>query len=143
MTFRYACMQPLRACESQSKTRHGFALVIALSLMALVLLIVLSITTLIQVETRSAQIQLQTLRARESARLALMLAIGQLQEHASNDQRITARAELLGDKAIHPDARFWTGVWDARDMDTAPVWLVSGFRTEITSPVVAEPGLIT
>ena len=131
MTSRYACMHTLRACDSRSKTQHGFALVIALSLMTLVLLLVLSITTLVQVETRSAQIQLHTLKARESARLALTLAIGQLQKHASNDQRITARAELLGKEAIHPDARFWTGVWNTEDMDAAPTWLVSGANADV------------
>ena len=138
MESQLACMYPQRTFDDQGKSHHGFALVIALSLMALVLLLVLSITTLIQIETRSAQINLQTLKTRESARLALMLAIGQLQEHAGHDQRITARAELLGDEAIHPSARFWTGVWDAADMDKAPVWLVSGKDTDAdTAP--AEP----
>ncbi|MGK0310138.1 MAG: hypothetical protein ACJAYS_000976 [Lentimonas sp.] len=119
-------MQSQRVRDDRSKTHHGFALVIALSLMALVLLLVLSITTLVQVETRSTQIHLHTLQTRESARLALMMAIGQLQEHARNDQRVTARAELLGDEAIHSNARFWTGVWDTNNMNETPFWLVSG-----------------
>ena len=119
-------MLPQRARDDQGKTHRGFALVIALSLMALVVLLIISITTLIQVETRSAQINLHTLKARENARLALALAIGQLQEHVSHDQRITARAEILGDEAFDSDKRFWTGVWDSTDMDKAPVWLVSG-----------------
>ena len=131
MNSRYACVHTPRACDSRSKTHRGFALVIALSLMALVLLLVLSITTLVQVETRSAQIQLSTLQARESARLALTLAIGQLQRNASNDRRITARAELLGNKAVHPDTRFWTGVWNTEDMDAAPTWLVSGANADV------------
>ena len=147
MVLRYACTQAQRACDNRSKNHHGFALVIALSLMAFVLLLVLSITSLIQVETRSAQIQLYTLQARESARLALTMAIGQLQQHASNDRRVTARAELLGDEAIHPDARFWTGVWNTEDMDTAPVWLVSGANADVaTAPVdpmrLVGPGTI-
>lgn len=105
---------------------QGFALVIALSLMAFTLLLVLSILTLIEVETRSAQTNLHTLKARESARLALTMAIGQLQEHAGHDRRVTARAELLGDKTIQSSTRFWAGAWDATDMDKTPVWLVSG-----------------
>jgi len=119
-----------RACDRLSETSSGFALVIALSLMAFVLLLVLSITTLIQVETSSAQINLQALQNRENARLALTMAIAQLQRYVGHDQRITARAELLGDEQFHPRARFWTGVWDAKDMNEAPVWLVSGKNTD-------------
>lgn len=40
---------------------QGFALVIALSLMAFVLLLLLSITTLVQVETQSAQISARSI----------------------------------------------------------------------------------
>lgn len=126
MKPQHAYTLPRRARDNQDKTHCGFALVIALSLMALIVLLIISITTLMQVETRSAQINLNTLRARESARLALALAIGQLREHASHDQRISARAEILGDETFDSDTRFWTGVWDAKDMDKAPVWLVSG-----------------
>lgn len=119
-------MFPRRAVDDRCKTQSGFALVIALSLMAFILLLVLSINTLIQIETRSAQISLNTLQARESARLALMMAIGQLQENAGHDQRVTARAELLGDTKVHTKALFWTGVWDTMNLNKAPTWLVSG-----------------
>ena len=106
--------------------QHGFALVLALMLMAFVLLLLLSITTLVQVETRAATISLEQLRARESARLALMLAIGELQQHAGPDQRVTARADILGDGNFAQEAKFWTGVWDTTDPSAAPTWLVSG-----------------
>ena len=45
----------------------GFALVIALSLMAFVLLLLLSISTLVQVETRSADTQKEKLEAQQNA----------------------------------------------------------------------------
>ena len=141
-------MLPRHAFDDRRRNPSGFALVIALSLMAFILLLVLSISTLIEVETRSAQINLHTLKARESARLALNLAIGQLQEHAGHDQRITARAELLGDDNIHSSTRFWTGVWDATDMDKAPVWLVSGTdpdpggKTITSSMQLVGPGTV-
>jgi hypothetical protein len=108
----------------------GFALVIALSLMAFVVLLLLSMTTLVQIETRAANSSLHTLQARESARLALMLAIGELQNHAGPDQRVTARADILGDDNIAPEARFWTGVWNTTDASAAPKWLVSGGTVE-------------
>lgn len=115
--------------------------------MAFVLILALSMTTLIQVETRSAQTSLHTIKARESARLALTMAISQLQLRVGHDQRVTARAELLGDEATQLSARFWTGVWDATDMDKAPVWLVSGDdvdpNTAPTKPMqIVGPGTV-
>lgn len=130
-----------------STSRQGFALILALSMMAFVLLLVLSITTLTQVETRAAHTHLQTVQARENARLALMLAIGQLQTQASHDQRVTARAEILGEDAYDPAARFWTGVWNTKTMSAGPVWLVSGTNANPGAPVsdqvrIVGPGTV-
>ncbi|MDA8735813.1 hypothetical protein N9M57_00335 [Opitutales bacterium] len=58
---------------------QGFALVIALSLMAFVLLLLLSITTLVQVETQSAQISVTQNEAEQDALLGLQEALGALQ----------------------------------------------------------------
>lgn len=119
-------MRTHRALDRKNHHHSGFALVLALMLMAFVLLLLLSMTTLVQVETRAANTNLQTLQARESARLALMLAIGELQKHAGPDQRVTARADILGDGNFDPSAKFWTGVWDTTDPTAEPKWLVSG-----------------
>lgn len=126
------------ALDRKNHDRGGFALVLALMLMAFVLLLLLSMTTLVQVESRVAQGSLQTLQARESARLALMLAIGELQKHAGPDQRVTARADILGDGNFEPSAKFWTGVWDTTDPTAAPRWLVSGSSAD-PSVAPADP----
>ncbi len=126
-------MTPRSRPYSQDSHQSGFALVIALSLMAFVVLLLLSMTALLQVETRAAESTLQTLQARESARLALMLAIGELQKHAGPDQRVTARADILGDGNFAPEARFWTGVWDTTDPTATPTWLVSGANVDPNS----------
>jgi Tfp pilus assembly protein PilX len=55
--------------------RGGFALVIALGLMAFVLILLLSITTLVQVETRSSKIQMQQMEAEQVALLGLQIAL--------------------------------------------------------------------
>ena len=120
--------------NTPTTSRRGFALILALSIMAFALLLALSITTLTQVETRAAHTHLQILQARENARLALMLAIGQLQKQADHDQRVTARAEILGKDAFAPDARFWTGVWNTQNMSAGPVWLVSGTNANPGTP---------
>jgi hypothetical protein len=79
----------------QRPPQGGFALVIALSLMAFVLLLLLSITTLVQVESQGAQIQLQRMQAEQSALLGLQIALGELQKTAGPDQRVTATADIF------------------------------------------------
>ena len=88
--------------------------------MAFALLLLMSMTLLLRVETTSSTAGLIQLQTRESARLALMMAIGELQRHAGPDHRVTARAEITG--GANP---FWTGVWDTRDPAVDPRWLVS------------------
>ena len=110
--------------------------------MAFAILMMLSLTTLIQIEVRAAKSNLQSLRARESARLALMLAIGQLQKHTADDQRVTARAEILGEGNYSPKARFWTGVWNTTDPSAAPRWLVSGTAADPGKPPMETMQLV-
>lgn len=117
---------------SLKKTQAGFALVIALSLMAFVLLLMLSMTLLVQVETRGSSIGKAQLQARESVHLALMMAIGDLQKHAGPDQRVTARAEITGG-ALAASNPHWTGVWDTTNQNAPPRWMVS-WRDQTNSP---------
>ena len=93
-------------------TQGGFALVIALSLMAFVLLLLLSITTLVQVESRSAQIQMHRMEAEQSALLGLQIALGELQKTAGPDQRVTATAGIFN-VSNDPDFKqpHLLGVW--------------------------------
>jgi len=125
---RQAVQRPsMKRVEKDGETRRsGFALVLALSLMAFVLLLLVSMTLLVRVETKSAAAAIDSLRSQETARLALLIALGELQRHAGPDQRVTARADILGDNSINLSARFWTGVWDSTAPSAPPIWLVSG-----------------
>lgn len=121
-------------------SKQGFALVIALGLMAFVLLLLLSISTLVRVESSSAQNGKDRLRARMNAQLGAYIALGNLQKMAGSDQRVTARADILLAPNSTPltGAGQWTGVWssksntsDAFDQSVGldqhqPQWLVSG-----------------
>ncbi|MFA5056730.1 MAG: hypothetical protein WC485_01335 [Opitutaceae bacterium] len=108
---------PARACG-------GFALLIAVSLLALVLLLSLGLVTLIRVESAVAGNARQAAQARQHALLALQLAVGRLQRFAGPDRRVTARADLQPVVTGNP---CWTGVWDSASASSAPLaWLVSG-----------------
>jgi hypothetical protein len=97
---------------------RGFALVIALSLMVLLTVIAVGLLTLSTISLRSSTQGQAMATARANARLALMLAIGDLQKHAGPDQRITAAASILDsqpeteslDQVGEPAV---AGVWEA------------------------------
>lgn len=85
---------------------HGFALVVTLSLMALLTVLIVGLLSLSATNQRgSSQADAQH-QAQANARLAMKMAIGELQKHAGPDMRITAPADILDD-GMPP----LTGVW--------------------------------
>jgi len=131
-------------------SQHGFALVIALSLMAFVLLLLLSMTTLVQVETTSAEIAKTRLIAQQNALTGALTALGELQQHCGVDQRSTASAGIKDTNATTPDIidgvlhPQWMGVWSydevtqTKELET---WLISGnqgkISTNLLDPITA------
>lgn len=118
---------PLAAQEPQ-----GFALIVALTLMGFILLLLLSLSTLLAVEIATTRQNQALIAARENARLGLMVALGELQRTAGQDQRVTARAEILGD-SVTGGNRYWTGVWDNSNAPSGGSpsllgWYVSGYN---------------
>jgi len=108
--------------------------------MAFILLLTLGLATLSQVGTRSSALSLNTEKARCNARLALMVAIGDLQKAAGPDQRVTATANIAAGpdgsridpgeapqnninfdgsakqlSPVLPGTRYWTGVFMNQD----------------------------
>ncbi|MGC6425097.1 MAG: hypothetical protein ACON4O_08950 [Lentimonas sp.] len=102
--------------KTKNTPKSGFALVIALSLMAFILLLLVSITTLVQVESTNAGDSKKQLVARQNAQLGAMIALGNLQKLAGTDQRVTAPAKSL--VAPGSDSQLgtsnWTGVWSTK-----------------------------
>ena len=92
---------------------RAFALVITLALMVLLTLIVVGLLSLSSVALRTSTQGEAMATARANARLALMLALGELQRSAGPDQRITARADILDDKIANPKI---TGVWESLEI---------------------------
>jgi hypothetical protein len=124
---------------------QGFALVVTLSLMILLTILAVGLLSLSSVSLRSSGQGNAMATARANARLAMMLALGDLQKHAGPDQRVTARADLVA-AAANP---LYTGVWDSKpdplspnaplDKTTPLVWLVSGNNATglATTPLVS------
>ena len=99
-----------------SKQDKGFALIATISIMALLMLIALAMLSLSAVETKQNSATTHFHEAQANARLALMIAIGDLQKNAGADRRVTAPASILGD-SIDKNKRNWTTVWDTSDWD--------------------------
>ncbi|MEI6606160.1 MAG: pilus assembly PilX N-terminal domain-containing protein [Verrucomicrobiota bacterium] len=88
----------------------GFALVITLSLMVLLTLIVVGLLSLSGISLRSAAQDKAMASARSNARLALILAIGDLQKSLGPDRAVSAPSEIL---AATPAKAHTTGVWES------------------------------
>ena len=137
-----------------SRRSHGFALVATVSMMVLLTLIALAMLSLSTIEQRSSGESEQAMRtARANARMAMMIAIGELQKAAGPDQRVTATAALLGGSgngyaggttAVN-GRKHWAGVWDTSgyspadpDNKTFVRWLVSGDEADLDA--IADAG---
>jgi hypothetical protein len=90
-------------------------------LLAFLVLIVAALSSLVRVETQIAVNTDSVAQARQNALVGVNMALGQLQEHAGIDKRVTARSDITSG-AIHNS--YLTGVWD--DSGNLVTWLVNG-----------------
>lgn len=101
---------------------RGFALVATLYLMILLAILAVGLLSLSAVTLRTAGQGSAQAEARANARMALMVAIGELQKQMGPDQRVSANGSILSDSTVnHPH---WTGVWDswiAGPLEDAPI----------------------
>lgn len=105
------------------RNRRGFALVATLFLMILLTILAIGLLSLSAVSLRSTSRGQAQAEARANARVALMMALGQLQEQAGPDRRISGDGSFAGELPHNPH---WTGIWSTTPGDTLPAWLVSG-----------------
>lgn len=110
-------MQPsstTRKPRPHHRDHPGFALVITLSLMVLLTLLAVGLLSLSSVSLRASSQGEAMATARNNARLALVIAIGELQKHLGPDKAITAPSNLLTEKPAKPHL---TGVWESWDFN--------------------------
>ena len=134
---------------------RGFALVVTLSLLILLTVIAVGLLSLSAVSLRSSSHGMAQSEAQANARLALMIAIGELQKQLGPDQRISVTADQRiqsgGDGSVTssaPGNRQWTGVFESwpatSDIRPTPVfrnWLVSGDPARLAQVNAAETQL--
>lgn len=90
--------------------QRGFALVISLTLMVLLTILSVGLLTLSSVSLRSSGAGEARAEAQANARMALMLAIGELQTSMGPDQSISARASVVSAGAAEPNM---LGAWES------------------------------
>ncbi len=122
---------------------RGFALVITLSLMILLTVVAVGLLGLSTISLRSATRQMPMMQAKANARMALQIAIGELQKELGPDQRISAAGGQQLEPANNSGRKNWVGVYDSwpataviRPEPVFRKWLISGNDT-VTSKVDA------
>ena len=135
---------PLRRLNRRK--RNGFALIVTISLLVLLALEAVGLLTLSTVTVRASGHEAAQSEARTNARLALMLALGEIQNTMGPDSRISARAETLAQHSkvgatVAPNTAkaWWVGISDSDpdqrigSNEQSVVWLVSGLDPDASA----------
>jgi len=92
---------------------QGFALISVLSVLALLTLVAVAFLSLATVQVRTTRAGDFQAEAEANARLALMIAIGELQREMGPDQRVSATSDLAArtTSASREKQQYWTAVY--------------------------------
>ena len=103
-------MKPINPTRSRVRIsrQRGFALVISLSLMVLLTVLAVGLLTLSAVSLRASGAGQARAEAEANARMALMMAIGELQTSMGPDQAVSARASSIEASQSDPNL---LGAW--------------------------------
>ena len=127
--------------------QRGFALIVTVSLMVLLAIMTVGLLSLSTISLRGAAQSMAQADAQANARLALMMAIAELQKEMGPDQRISAPGGQLLEESDKSARKHWTGVYEswpaASEIRPAPVfrrWLISGNESVTTSRTSVTSG---
>ena len=101
----------------------GFAMVATLSMMVLLTVVVVGMLSLSTVTLRKSAVENPRLVAQANARLALMMAIGELQKNLGPDQRVSGDERMVTRGSGTPANPHWLSVWKTTREDGTP-WIV-------------------
>ncbi|MFT5905600.1 MAG: hypothetical protein ACI9E1_001198 [Cryomorphaceae bacterium] len=97
--------------------KPGFALIATVSTMILLVMLAFAMLSLSSVEQRSSKNSRAMAEAQANARMALLLAIGELQQQMGPDQRISANADIFSLDATGASVTVanphYMGAWDS------------------------------
>ncbi|MEK7953384.1 hypothetical protein [Luteolibacter soli] len=114
---------PIPSSSNRQRQPRGFALIISLSLMVLMMVLVTGLLGLSSISLRSSGRDGYAAQARANARMALVIAIGELQKKTGADTRVTARADIqgAGRPAVLGAWKSWGGAdHDSKGKPTSP-----------------------
>lgn len=97
--------------QCRNSPHKGFALIATLSLMVLLAILAVGLLSLSSVALRSTSQGKAQAEARANARMAMMLALGELQSELGPDRRVNGPASL--DAQALPEHGQWLAVYDA------------------------------
>lgn len=130
LPFRRALEKPsARVIPRPNLRDRGFALVVTVSMMVLLAVVALGLLSLSTISLRSSSLAADTMVARANARLALSMALGELQRSLGPDARASARAETLA-----KDSRIGTSV----SANTPKAWWVGVSHSDGSTPIGTE-----
>lgn len=99
---------PSRRGSWKASAKRGFALIVTLSLMILLVIVAVGLLGLSAVSMRTSSQFLAKAQAESNARLALQLAIGELQRTMGQDMAASATADSISKNATNPHL---VGAW--------------------------------
>ena len=85
-------------------------------MLVLIVILALGMLSLSSISLRQQAYASHHEQAKSNARLALVIALGELQKYAGADRRVTAPASILDD-SVAAHKRHWTTVWDTSGWD--------------------------
>lgn len=101
--------------KSRKSQLHGFALISTLAVLFLLALVAIAFLTLATAEVKSARSGRYQAEAEANARLALMLAYGELQRELGPDQRVSTASNFL--ESDEETQKHWTAVYRTTQSD--------------------------
>ncbi|MFC4991564.1 hypothetical protein [Rubritalea tangerina] len=104
-------MKKLSTTALQNPDQRGFALIACLSIMTLLVMLVVGMLSLSTSESKAATQEKYAMEARANARMALMVALGELQEAVGPDTRVTANSSILEEAGATGYQSNYLGVW--------------------------------